>query len=127
MIAYCGLTCDNCPVHLATIEPDELRQQTMRVTIAEQCANYYGLNYQPEDINDCDGCRSGTGRLFSGCAKCEIRKCAIFKKSEYCAFCEDYACDKLKEHFALDPDAQTRLEEIRNGAGLSLIPNRSKN
>jgi hypothetical protein len=114
MIAYCGLICDTCPIHLATIEPDESRRHTMRVSIAEQCTNYYGLNFRPEDITDCDGCCSATGRMFSGCSKCEIRKCAILRAIENCAFCEDYACDKLKAHFALDPGAQHRLEEIRN-------------
>ena len=114
MIAYCGLICDSCPIHLATIEPDKSRQQTMKVSIAEECAKYYGLDFQPEDINDCDGCRSATGRLFSGCLKCEIRKCAIVRNLENCAFCNDYACERLKEHFLLDPDAQSRLEEIRN-------------
>ena len=87
----------------------------MRVSIAEQCASYYGLNFKPEDINDCDGCCSATGRLYSGCAKCEIRKCATLRAKENCAYCEDYACDKLKEHFTIDPSAQRRLEEIRNG------------
>jgi len=27
MIAYCGLACDTCPVHLATLEVDLSRQK----------------------------------------------------------------------------------------------------
>ena len=113
MIAYCGLKCDTCPIHLATLEQDRSHQQTMRKSIVEKCSMHYGMNLQPEDITDCDGCRANTGRLFSGCLNCEIRKCAIEKNIESCAYCSDYACEILKKHFSLDPSAQTRLEEIR--------------
>lgn len=41
MLAYCGLTCDSCPIHLATLEQDKSRQQTMRESIAEQCSCGY--------------------------------------------------------------------------------------
>ena len=60
MIAYCGLKCDSCPIHLATFEKDKPRQQTMREAIAEQCSKHYGMNLNPEDITDCDGCRANT-------------------------------------------------------------------
>ena len=113
MIAYCGLRCDNCPIHLATLEQDKSRQQTMRESIAEQCSKLYGMHLQPGDVTDCDGCRADTGRLFSGCLNCEIRKCASRKSIESCAYCSDYACEKLKQFFTLDPDAQIRLEKIR--------------
>ena len=85
----------------------------MKESIAEQCNKLYGLNMHPEEVNDCDGCRSNAGRLFSGCTKCEIRKCAIKLNIENCAYCNDYACRILKDHFLHDPNAQNRLEEIR--------------
>lgn len=113
IIAYCGLTCVNCPIYLATFELDKLRQQTMRQSIAEQCNTLYGMNLQPEDISDCDGCKATTGRIFLGCLNCEIRKCASPKSIENCAYCDDYACENLKKHFSADPTAQKRLEEIR--------------
>ena len=112
MIAYCGLLCDSCPIHLATIEEDKLLQRKMRASIAEQCFREYGMELEPEDITDCDGCSANTGRLFSGCLSCEIRKCAVGKNVESCAYCNDYICKKLKEHFLQDPDAQRRLEEL---------------
>jgi putative oxidoreductase len=31
MIAYCGLNCQTCPIHLATLEPDEAKREAMRV------------------------------------------------------------------------------------------------
>jgi hypothetical protein len=112
MTAYCGLACDTCPIHLATLEQDKSKQLSMRAEIAKICTEQYGMSIQIHDITDCDGCRAG-GRLFSGCAKCEIRKCAMERAFESCAFCEEYVCDKLLKHFESDPSARTRLEEFR--------------
>lgn len=112
-IAYCGLVCDTCPILLATLEEDKSRQQILRESIARQCTELYGIPMQAEDVTDCDGCRADTGRLFSGCLGCEIRKCAKQKNTENCAFCADYVCERLEHHFVLDPDAHARLEEIR--------------
>ena len=114
MIAYCGLTCDTCPIHLATVETDEARQKEMRESVVHQCAELYDMNLRLEEITDCDGCRAETGRLFSGCRNCEIRKCAIRKNLENCAFCEHYACDLLAKHFIVDPGSRETLERIRN-------------
>ncbi len=114
MIAYCGLNCDTCPIHLATLEQDKCRQLALRESIAKECREHYGMNLQPEDINDCDGCKANTGKLFFGCLDCEIRKCAMLRKVECCAFCPDYTCEKLRNFFQNDPTAQSRLDEIRN-------------
>lgn len=113
MIAYCGLLCDTCPIHLATIEKDKLRQQQMRMAIVKECFKKYGMKLQPEDVNDCDGCCSSTGRIFSGCLTCEVRKCVMGKNLKSCAYCNDYICVKLREHLLVDPEAQERLEELR--------------
>ena len=115
MIAYCGLKCDNCPVQLATMESDISKQQSMRESIAEECSRLYGMVMKPRDIADCDGCLSMSGRLFSGCLKCEIRKCASLKNIENCASCSEYACGKLSDFFSGAPIARTRLDEIRKG------------
>jgi len=114
MIAYCGLTCDSCPIHLATLEQDNSRQYAMRISIVQLCSEKYGMNLQPEDITDCDGCRANTGRLFSGSWNCEIRKCASRRNLESCAYCPEYTCDILNEFLRREPDAQARLERIRN-------------
>lgn len=116
MIGYCGLDCQGCPIHLATLEQDVSTQRAMRIEIARICAQQYGMDLHVQDVTDCDGCRSKTERLFSGCARCEIRKCAIDKKLSSCAFCADYACQKLLKHFEADPDARTRLEAVRNSS-----------
>lgn len=113
MIAYCGLECSSCPIHLATLEQDIPRQAEMRIIIAEELSKIYGTVPKPEIITDCDGCRAENGRLFTGCADCVIRLCASGKNLINCAFCEDYACDKLMKHYAIDPGAKIRLDEVR--------------
>jgi len=113
IIAYCGLDCGNCPVHLATLEQDKFLQNAMRESVAEQLSKYYGINSSPENINDCDGCMADSGRIFTGCVQCNIRKCAILKNLESCALCYDYPCENLMKHFSQDPDSKIRLEEIR--------------
>jgi hypothetical protein len=112
-IAYCGLDCHGCPIHLATLEEDLSVKKKMRNEIAEQLAIIYKTTPKPEIISDCDGCKINNGRLFTGCSDCEIRKCAIQFNLENCAYCHDYACEKLKRHFVIDPGAEERLEKIR--------------
>ena len=113
MIAYCGLLCDNCPIHLATLEKDIDRQTKMRIEIAEKLSKIYGTIPKPDIITDCDGCPTITGRLFTGCTDCEIRKCAIGRNLTNCAYCTDFECAKLEKHYIYDPDSRNRLEEIR--------------
>jgi hypothetical protein len=114
IIAYCGLTCDTCGIHLATREMDEAKRAKMRAEIAEQIKKVYGEECKPEDVTDCDGCRTEAGRLLSGCKRCEIRKCATGKRVENCAHCEEYACEKLEKLFVTEPDARKRLDELRS-------------
>lgn len=111
--AFCGLICHTCPIHLATIEKDPDVRARVRIEIAEMLAKIYNSTPKPEIICDCDGCKVVNGRLFTGCANCEIRMCAMENNLENCAYCSNYACDKLKRHFAIDPVAQKNLEEIR--------------
>ena len=113
MLAYCGLNCITCPIHLATLETDKSRKLALRESIAKQCAEIYNMEMKAGDITDCDGCMADTGILFSGCMKCPIRKCAQGKNIKNCAYCAGYACEQLMKHFALDPEAKTRLEQIR--------------
>jgi hypothetical protein len=112
-IAYCGLACDSCPIHLATLEKDDSVKSGMRIEIAEELARIYKTTPKPEIITDCDGCKATDGRLYTGCIDCEIRKCAIVKQVINCAYCGEYACDKLRRHFEIDPGAKVSLEEIR--------------
>lgn len=112
-VSYCGLTCNGCPIYWATRETDKEKQKKMREKIAEICNEHYGLTYTHQNINDCDGCRSGSGILFSGCLDCRIRNCAVFREVETCAHCPDYLCNKLKEHYQSDPTGKIWLDIIR--------------
>lgn len=112
-LSYCGLECNTCPIRLATLETNPLRQEEMREAVINQCRELYGMELEPGDITDCDGCRTGTGRLFSGCLDCRIRNCAEKKKVETCADCSDYPCDALSGLFRQEPAARTRLDSIR--------------
>jgi len=114
MVAYCGLDCQSCPIHTTTLESDEDKRQEMRISIARLCSEQYGINLLPEEVTDCDGCRSDSGCLFSGCLRCEIRSCAINRKLESCAFCDEYICNRLQSHFKTDPSAEIRLQSIRS-------------
>lgn len=114
MVSYCGLTCQGCPIYWATSENNKEKKDKMRAEIARICNEQYGTEYKPEDITDCDGCRTEVGRLFSGASKCEIRKCAKQKGLENCAHCSEYACEKLKEFFAKESYAKAALDVIRS-------------
>jgi hypothetical protein len=114
LVAYCGLSCQSCPIFLATREGDRKKQQRMRAAISRLARKHYGLALGPEDIGDCDGCRTEHGMLFSGCITCAIRNCARQRNVESCAHCPDYACEKLQKFFLTDPNAKTRLEVIKS-------------
>jgi hypothetical protein len=113
MIAYCGLNCHTCAIYLATREKDLEKRNKMRIEIAGQINKHYDRECKPEDVADCDGCRTEDGRLFCG-GDCQIRKCAREKGLENCAYCGEYACDGLNKLQATDQGAKKRLDEIRS-------------
>lgn len=113
MIAYCGLVCDTCPIRLAAIEQDVRKKEQIRIAIADDLRERYGMNLRPDEVTDCDGCRSESGRLFPACATCNVRKCARDRCLESCAFCPEYACDKLRKIFDDEPGARARLDALR--------------
>ena len=109
MIAFCGIVCSECPALLATQEDDDSK----RKKVAETWSKQYKVDIKPEQIN-CDGCRSEGKRIFFYCSMCEIRKCGQEKRVENCAYCDEYACEKLTKFFTtMMPAAKTALEEIR--------------
>ena len=116
MIAYCGLNCVTCQIYLATRETDPKKQRQMREQIVIAIRKYLGEGKRVEDITDCDGCKAQGGRLYSNCQKCQIRKCASEKGLENCAYCSEYACDKLSKFFDSEGEeagAKKRLDAIR--------------
>ena len=115
IIAYCGLMCHTCPIYLSTREKNDEKKHKMRIEIAQEIKKIYGQDCKAEDVTDCDGCKTESGRLYSGCRQCEIRKCASQKNIENCAHCSEYACDRLDKLFNTEPQAKERLDEIRRG------------
>jgi hypothetical protein len=116
MIAYCGLNCSTCRIYLATREKDPEKQREMREGIARYIREHFDPKTRLEDIADCDGCTVKNGRLFSGCQKCEVRKCARKKGLKNCAYCNQYACGKLNKLYdsgGVEADAKERLDAIK--------------
>jgi len=50
IVAYCGLTCQTCPIYLATRQENKEEQARMRAEIVQLCKEQYGMNYELEDI-----------------------------------------------------------------------------
>jgi Protein of unknown function (DUF3795) len=112
MIAYCGLSCSDCPTFIATQKNDD----KMREETAKKWSAMFHQDIKPADIN-CDGCPTSSTRLFNYCGMCEIRKCAKEKGVKNCAYCGDYPCEKLTAFLKNAPEAKVVLEEIRKQKG----------
>jgi hypothetical protein len=108
MIAFCGINRVECPTFLATQENSDQKRER----VVKRWYKDYHMQIKPEDIN-CDRCLSETGRLFSHCNVCEIRKCGQEKKLINCAYCDEYPCQKLNNFFVRVPYGKANLEEIR--------------
>lgn len=108
MMAYCGINCSECPAYIATQNNDN----EARAKVALEWQKAFNPNIKPEDIN-CDGCTSNSTRLFNYCKECKIRLCAIEKIVANCAYCPEYACDKLKEFFKMVPNCKATLDNLK--------------
>ena len=104
-IAYCGLNCEKCDAHQATIHDDwALREKTAKL--------WTQLNQTPilpEQIH-CLGCR-GEGVKTVFCESlCGIRQCALKKGIQTCGDCEKLAnCQTLGAITANNPEALNNL------------------
>lgn len=109
IIAYCGLVCTECPAYIATQAGD--------MEALEQVAAQWREEFDSPEITaasiTCDGCLTGEGRKCGHCFECEIRACGVERGVVNCAYCLDYACDKLESFFGFAPEARATLEEIR--------------
>jgi len=109
MIAFCGINCSKCPTYVATQNDDNAE----RKDVAEKWSKEFNVSIKPEDIN-CDGCLATTERIFNYCRVCNIKKCGTEKKVKNCAYCDDYACEKLsKFHERATPVVKQTLDEIK--------------
>ena len=108
MIAYCGISCNECPALIATQNDDDEK----RSEVAEQWSKMYNTDVKPEDVN-CSGCLSKGEILFKHCRVCEIRKCGMEKNVAHCAHCDNYICEKLNDLFILVPKCKDLLKKIK--------------
>ncbi len=111
MTAFCGLNCSTCPIYRATRESDPAKRRMEREEIAATILAGYGRKLTAGQVTDCDGCKSDTGRLFSGCTECQVRECARERKVDSCAFCPAYPCDKLRTLMLLENRSANRSGE----------------
>jgi len=108
MVAYCGIVCTDCPGYLATQADDQAELERL----AERSRTEY---HRPEITVEwvmCDGCLSASERKCAYCAECTIRACGLERGVVNCAYCPDYACQKLIEFFGMVPAARAVLDEI---------------
>lgn len=107
LIAYCGIDCAKCPAYIAFINDDDnLREKT-----AKQWSEMFKHDFNKEDIN-CEGCTKGKIHVYFCGNMCNIRKCAMSKNIENCAFCNDYPCQMLSDFIKDIPEAQENLKNI---------------
>ena len=110
MTGFCGFICSQCDAFIATQNDDDEK----RAEVARLWSQQFKIDMKPEDIN-CDGCISDGDRHIGHCHVCEIRKCGKQKNIQNCAYCVEYACDKLEGFFKMVPDAKKHLDGIKNG------------
>jgi hypothetical protein len=108
MVGYCGIVCSDCPGLVATQAND--REEL------ERLVEHSRVEYNRPEITVewvmCDGCLSDSPRKCAYCAECSIRQCGVERGVENCAYCPEYACEKLNSFFEMVPQAQTVLDEI---------------
>ena len=110
MIAYCGLNCGECSAFIAT----QANSDKQRKAVADDWTKKFGHQFKPQDIN-CDGCLTVTGRHIGHWSVCEIRACGLGRGLANCAYCPDYACDKLERYLQMTPVMKANLDGIRKG------------
>ena len=108
MIAFCGIICTSCSAFLATQKDDD----NERKKVAAQWSKMYKSDIKPDDIN-CVGCLEESEILFNHCKICEIRKCGMEKDVDNCAYCDEYACDKVKQFHEHNPNLKKTLDDIK--------------
>ena len=112
IVAYCGLVCTDCKGYIAT----QANDLAMLEQLAEQARKEYNMPNATAEAAKCDGCLGDTTYKCGYCAECAIRACGVSRGVTNCAYCPDYACEKLTGFFGMAPEARTTLEAIRTSS-----------
>lgn len=87
LIAICGLDCETCDAHIATLNNDDaLREKT-----AKLWSELNGIPITAEMIN-CEGCRMHGVKTPYCDTLCPIRQCALKKELDTCGDCPQMDC-----------------------------------
>lgn len=114
LVSCCGLICQTCPIYWVKQENNEDARKKMISNIIKISKKNYNIELAESDINGCKGCRGKTSGLFFLCKDCKIRACVEQKGLQYCSYCTDFPCEHLGPLYKEDPNAQVRLELIRD-------------
>lgn len=107
-IGYCGLDCEACDAHLATIHND----QALREKTAKLWSELNQAPILPEHIN-CLGCREDGIKTVFCEHLCAIRQCALQKGVTTCGGCPELeSCRTVGAVIQNSPDAKKNLEEV---------------
>lgn len=104
--ASCGLYCRSCSLYIASKE-DQARLEM----IAKR------FNQSPEEIR-CHGCHSG--KVGNFCSECSIKSCAKSRGLLFCAQCDEFPCDKIKDFQSKAPHRAELWEALDLTNKLSL-------
>ncbi|MBN2003627.1 MAG: DUF3795 domain-containing protein [Anaerolineae bacterium] len=107
IIAYCGLTCSDCPAYIATQSHD---QAALEAVAAQWRQEYNAPGITVESVL-CDGCLTGPNKC-GHCSECNIRACGVEHGVANCAHCAEYPCDQLQAFFKMVPVAKAALDQI---------------
>jgi hypothetical protein len=109
IIAFCGIDCASCPAYIGTAGGDEelLKKTAEEWSTAEE-------QLTPEDVI-CHSCTQTEKRLFTWCKQCRVKDCCREKDLANCAYCDEYACDELKNLWDIVESQEPRrtLDDIR--------------
>jgi hypothetical protein len=102
------MDCGECPAYIAT----QTKNEEMKKQVASFMNQKLGAKYTSAAIN-CDGCPTNRN-LVPHCKACEVRLCAVQKKTANCGVCKDYDCGKLQKLYTMiPPTAKQNLEALR--------------
>jgi len=106
-LGYCGIDCTACSSYTTTVNPDI---EVLRKAEASS-ASAGGLHWV------CLGCTPADQPILAKyCSTCGIRACAIGRKIQNCAACDDYeSCAQLHDFFKHDSAGaiQKRMDWLR--------------
>jgi hypothetical protein len=90
MLGYCGMNCTECSSYKTTVTADKALLEKAAASSPDGAPHWVCLGCTPAD----------QGFLAKYCATCKIRDCAIGRKVQNCAACDDYeSCTLLHDFF----------------------------